>query len=212
MKYTLRKVKSAVINFLKPAKRYITLRRKRVLEFPETIQLPITYSCNFDCVMCGMHHMTGRKDFTAPELRAILQDKLFSRVTGIGVNGGEPFLKPDLTECIRAMAETLPRLKSFSFISNGYFTDRILSRLREIKEICDQHNIRRHLSLSVDGVNDMQDFHRGTPGAWTHVSQTMTKILQDRASYVDSLDIICTITRHNIARINEVRRGQTKSV
>ena len=118
MKYTLRKVKRILTNPLRLAKRYARLSRKHVLEFPSTIQLPITHLCNFDCVMCGMHHMAGRKDFTASELRTILQDKLFREVSGIGVNGGEPFLKNDLTECITAMAQTLPKLLAFSFISN----------------------------------------------------------------------------------------------
>ena len=54
MKYTLRKVKASVIGQLRLAKKYVSLKRKRVLEFPSTIQLPITYSCNFDCVMCGV--------------------------------------------------------------------------------------------------------------------------------------------------------------
>ena len=204
MKYTLRKVKHFAASTLKLAKKYVRLHRKHVLEFPKTIQLPITFACNFDCVMCGMHHMTGRKSFTAAELRTILQDKLFREVTTVGVNGGEPFLKNDLTECITAMAETLPKLHSFSFISNGYFTDIILAKLREIRTVCRKHNILLHLSLSIDGVGDMQDFHRGCSGAWAHVKDTMTRILQDRGSYVDSLDIICTITRHNIDRINEV--------
>ena len=204
VKYILRKARRKAINSLKRTRKYIHMRRRKVLDYPRTIQLPITYACNFDCVMCGMHHMAGRKDFTAQELRTILSDKLFSRVTGIGVNGGEPFLKKDLVECIRVMAETLPELRAFSFISNGYFSVRILSKLREIRPICREHGVRLLLALSVDGVDDMRDFHRGRSGAWKNVNDTIKAILQDKGSYVDGLGVICTITRHNIERIKEV--------
>lgn len=104
-------------------------RRKKIRKYPDTIQLPITYKCNFDCVMCGMHHLINNKDFTYKELEKILHDKLFSRVKAVGINGGEPFLKEDLLQCIQVMLKELPHLKNIYFISNGYFTDSMCEKL-----------------------------------------------------------------------------------
>jgi len=204
LKYNLRKILSLVWWRLKETKRWYSLKRKKICQYPATIQLPITHLCNFDCVMCGMHHMINRPDFSAEQLFEILSDKLFKEVTSVGLNGGEPFLKNDFVECITTMTEVLPKLKVFNIISNGFFTDKILSQLEKIKPICESKGIKVNLSISVDGVNDMQDFHRGHKDAFVNADTTIRKILKDKEKYVDLLNVICTITRYNIYRISEV--------
>ena len=134
--------------------------------------------------------MIGRKDFTASELRDILSDKLFSRVSGVGVNGGEPFLKYDLTECINVMLETLPKLKTFYFISNGFFTGKILSQLEIIKAMCVKQGVKLHVSFSVDGINEMQDFHRGHKDAFKNANETITRILQDKKRFLEGCKLM----------------------
>ena len=76
LRYILAKGKYDIVTKLRIGKRKCC--KHSVLEYPLTIQLPITYLCNYDCVMCGMHHMTRYRDFTAEELGGILKDKLFS--------------------------------------------------------------------------------------------------------------------------------------
>lgn len=182
-----------------------------VLEFPTTLQLPITHLCNFNCVMCGMKHMTGRKDFSADELNTILSDLLFSQIRTVGINGGEPFLKKDLVECIRAIVEQCKSLQEFYFISNGYYTERICSMLKDIKRICSDANITVNLSLSLDGIGDMQDFHRGCKNAYEHLMETVNAIKSSYSEYVDNLDVICTVTRHNVYRLGEVKNWGIKN-
>jgi len=204
IKYYLRKYKHLVCNKFLIIRQQVIFSRKKAQEYPNTIQLPITHLCNFDCVMCGMHHMINRTDFSIDELKKILSDKLFSKIEAVGVNGGEPFLRKDIVECFKMMSETLPYLKDFYVISNGYFTSKILSSLKEIKKTCNQKGIKLNISFSVDGIYDMQDFHRGHADAFKNVNNTIDSILSNKSAYVDNLNIICTITKHNIYRINEV--------
>jgi MoaA/NifB/PqqE/SkfB family radical SAM enzyme len=154
--------------------------------------------------MCGMDKMKSRKDFTSEELKKILEDKLFSKVTSVGVNGGEPFIKDNIEEYMEVIVNTLPKLEVINIISNGYLTDNIILKLSNIKRMCKSRNIKVNLSISVDGVDDMQDFHRGKSGAFLNVNNTIEQILKSPQTYVDYLDVICTITKYNIARINEV--------
>ena len=58
-------------------------RKNKMQEYPNTIQMPITYKCNYDCVMCGMRHLIKRDDFTSEDLNIILQDKLFHKILKI---------------------------------------------------------------------------------------------------------------------------------
>lgn len=177
---------------------------KEIREYPLTIQLPITHLCNFDCVMCGMHEMIRCKDFTVEELNKILQDKLFSKVETIGINGGEPFMRKDFVECVDVMINNCKNLKGLYIISNGYFTDAIISTLERIRVRCQKSNVSVNLSISVDAVGELQDFHRGKKGAFEKADITCKKILSREKELVDNLDIICTITNYNVRNLNEV--------
>lgn len=184
--------------------RYYSNKKRVMTDYPTTIQLPITYLCNFDCVMCGMHQLIHKKDFAPKELEQILSDKLFQKVSSVGVNGGEPFLRSDIVDCFKVMINSLPNLKRFYVISNGYFTNKILDALSEIKAECSRKNIKLNVSFSVDGIDDMQDLHRGHVNAFKNVCNTLDLILEDKGKYADSVKIISTITKYNISRISEV--------
>lgn len=173
---------------------------------PLVLQLPITYKCNFDCVMCGMHKMINRDDFTPEELKIILTDPLFKDIKSVGINGGEPFLKKNLVEYIDVIVDNLPNLQQIYMISNGYFTKQILTELKKIKEITKTKNIELSLSLSLDGIGDMQDFMRGKKGAFEHITETVNTLLKDKSQYVDRLDFICTITKYNVFSLCEVEQ------
>lgn len=179
-------------------------RSKKMQKYPRTIQMPITYKCNFDCVMCGMRHLVDREDFSYKDIEIILQDELFSKIESIGVNGGEPFLKRDLVQCVDVMLKNLPELKKISFITNGFFTEMICDKLKEIKKMCKERGVQLNLSISVDGIGEIQDFHRGCKNAWENGQKTIKKIQENKDLYCDYLDVICTITRYNIYTINMV--------
>lgn len=203
IKYWFRYIAVSIFYALKIINRKINLNR-RIKKYPDTIQLPITNHCNFNCVMCGMNKLKNSKDFTCEQLKSILKDKLFFKVKAVGLNGGEPFIKNNLEEYINVIVSCLPELRAINIISNGYFTDTIIVKLADIKKICSNKGIKVNLSISIDGVNDMQDFHRGKKGAFKNALDTIEQILLNPQKYIDYLDIICTITKYNIERINEV--------
>lgn len=187
-----------LISYLLPKK------NKKIEKYPKTIQLPITYKCNFDCVMCGMRNLVHNKDFSYEDLDKILSNKLFKEVIDVGLNGGEPFLKPDIVDCVRTITTRLTKLRNINIISNGFFTDKILESLEQIKSICNEKGVKVNISFSVDGVNGMQDFMRGTKNAWNNVNNTIDRIKENKEKYCDSMAIICTITKYNIYNIEEV--------
>ncbi len=202
IRYYARYIKRDIKFEYRIIRRLIRTLRRKVKKYPSTIQLPITHLCNFDCVMCGMHHMIGRRDFSAQELSEILSNELFSKIKFIGVNGGEPFLKKDFIDCIKVMIKNCSLLEEINIISNGYFTKKIVNVLQLVGPICRTNNVRLNIAISVDGIEDMQDFHRGKENAYINAVDTIKALREN--SYVDSVSCICTITKHNIYRINEV--------
>lgn len=172
--------------------------------YPTMIQLPITYKCNFDCVMCGMQKLSNRSGFSPIELKDILSDRLYKKVTVVGVNGGEPFLLKNLEKYIEVLTETLPSLKNIYIISNGYFTDRIIDKMPLIYKLCRQKKVHLQLSISVDGVGEMQDMMRGKKSAFEKVSITCQELTKNKAKYCDSFALASTIAKVNAYHLVEL--------
>lgn len=171
---------------------------------PTTLQLPITYKCNFDCVMCGMKSLKNNKDFSIEEMEKILRDDLFSNIESVGVNGGEPFILNNLVEYIKTLIITLPKLKNIYLISNGYFTDRVLDYSKKIKLLCHEHKIMYHLSISIDGFGETHNRIRGNSNAFDNAINTCKNIIANPNVYCDTFNTICTITKLNVYNLVEI--------
>ena len=183
--------------------RYL-VQKPRKFKYPTTLQLPITYKCNCDCIMCGMSENQSLENFTSEELRRIIKDDLFKSIISVGVNGGEPFLVSNLEEYIAVLIQSLPKLKNIFIISNGSFTKRTLKSLKKIKEMCKQNDITVSVSISIDGIDATHDLIRGLQGVFNKASETCKIINEDKEKYCDNFKVICTITKKNIVNINEV--------
>jgi len=171
---------------------------------PRILQLPITYMCNFDCVMCGVSKLKNKKDFTPEELRKIITSKLFRKITAVGINGGEPFIKDNLLNYIHAIVDTLPKLKNIHIITNGYFIDRIKEVLPQIKSVCALKRVSLNIAVSVDGIGEKNDFHRGKK-CMEKIEETIDFLLSDLGKKCyDYMNIICTITKYNVYDLSEV--------
>lgn len=178
--------------------------KKPKVRKPKILQLPITFKCNFNCIMCGMSKMNQKSDFTVEQLSEILKNPLFQEIESVGINGGEPFINKDLNNYVSTVISNLPKLKSVYLISNGYFTNNITKQLKIIKTLCLEKNIALVISFSLDGIGELHDNLRGKSGAFENLVYTCKEILKNREKYCDSLGLICTITKHNIYNINEV--------
>ena len=170
---------------------------------PTVLQLPITYKCNCDCVMCNMRYFQGQKGFTSEELSEILSDPLFKNIKSVGINGGEPFLLADLPDYVSALESSLPKLREIHIISNGYFVRRIEELLPRIRQITGRRNIKLFIYISVDGIDKVHDLMRGVDGMFTKTKESC-ELLKNKPELYDSFNVICTVTRHNVMKLPEV--------
>ncbi len=181
-----------------------------VFKKPQVLQLPITFKCNCDCVMCGMRAIQQSENFTYQDLDKILSDELYSEITDVGVNGGEPFIVSDIEMYICVLLKRLPKLRAIYIISNGYFTDRMLEKLKIMKRKCGENSVKLAISISIDGVESTHDEVRRVKGIFGKAIDTYRKIDNQKELYCDYLGAICTITKFNIININELEALVTK--
>ena len=166
-----------------------------LIRYPRVINFPITNKCNYRCVMCNVWkpEHSSMKDMTPTEITEVFSQALFKKVKHVGISGGEPFLRKDIFEVVKAIVETLPKLRSMSIITNASLPNTV-EKTREIKSYLNANDIRFSLEVSIDGIDEIHDLNRGVKGAFNK-TYTNFKKLNDEC-LVDTIST--TITKNNI--------------
>ncbi len=87
-----------------------------------SMRVSVTDRCNLRCRYCmpadGLRWMHGADVLTRDEIAAIVRALAAQGVTDVRITGGEPLLRPDLTEIV-ADAATTPGVREVSITTNG---------------------------------------------------------------------------------------------
>lgn len=97
-------------------------------------------------------------------------------VTGVRLTGGEPFLREDLTEIVKAISENT-NVQAIFITTNGILTDRIIHLVKQNKG----NNIR--LKISLMGYMDTQDEISGHNGSFKKVMNTIENLKSIQSLY-----------------------------
>lgn len=177
----------------------------QIRRLPRVIQMPITGKCNSRCVTCNVWKHQDGIDMLAGTLCEVLRDPFFSKVQGVGINGGELTLHNDVEGIFRAVL-TLPRIKQVSVISNGLITKRLKEILSVSKRLCEERGVSLILTLSIDGVGEVDDLVRGVAKAYERTVRSLKEILSEKEKYCDTILIGCTISRYNVAYLPQMEQ------
>jgi sulfatase maturation enzyme AslB (radical SAM superfamily) len=142
---------------------------------------------------------------TVEELSSYLQDPIFKEVTSVGINGGEPSLIRNLPAYAEEICK-LPSLSNLNIISHGFNEQRLTSALKEIYKICKRYNKKFHVSISLDGFDEIHNSVRGVEGkgVFRKTFPTILEIRNNQAVYCDNFDIGCTIVKQNVDYLIEL--------
>ncbi len=113
------------------------------LATPLRVYWDITYACNFKCIHCySLPPIEPIHELSHEEALALIEDMSGCGVFFLNIAGGEPLLRPDFLELLRAATSHGMRT---SFATNGYFVDTEL--VRQLKPL----NLD-HVLVSLDGA------------------------------------------------------------
>ena len=133
-----------------------------------------TSRCNAQCAFClnadNVEHATQRlpAELTLDEVNAVA--RRLGRLPYLTVSGGEPFLRPDLTEVVEAFHRGA-HTRFVTLTTNGSLPRRVLDTTRQILARCP--NLFLTVQVSVDGVGDDHDRSRGLPGGFDAAASTL---------------------------------------
>ncbi|MEH6998130.1 MAG: polysaccharide pyruvyl transferase family protein [Limnobacter sp.] len=182
--------------------RYLMSERPLPLEKPTVLQFPVIDICNSQCQMCRIWENKKSDDLTPEQLRHGLRNPLFSEVTAIGLNGGEPTLRKDLGALTSVLFEELPKLQSISLISNAYKYEEVIARITDVGEVVKKHNGVLDVMVSLDGYGEVHDKVRGKPGNFERAQHVVN--FAQSSPLVNNVRIGCTIIKENVYGLSDL--------
>lgn len=162
------------------------------MDFPQSVSFTITNACNLKCQMCGQWseegYMHGRKESLKQEMGLAdwtrLVDELAAHhVPSFLIRGGEPFLFPDIVDLLD---HANGRGLFVSIDTNGTLLRDYAEDIVRIKNI--------HLTLSVDGPQEIHDQVRGVRGCFERVREGLAALKACEESKGQSISKSITFT------------------
>lgn len=160
---------------------------------PTLLQFPVTERCNSHCIMCNIWRQPKKKEITSYEINYILQDPLFSDIRYVGINGGEPTLRSDLTQISNILFNALPKLKGVGLITNAIDTNNVIQQCIELDRFFKKFNVDFNVEVSIDGIGEIHDKNRNVKGNFNS-AEFVIKSLRNHGI---SVSISSTITPIN---------------
>jgi len=151
----------------------------RPLAGPVLGTLVVTYFCNYRCVFCALpqrairRRAEGGREFDRDQLLGVIRGFAAAGTAGIGITGGEPFLRPELPDLVR---EIRARGMVAHVNTNGHFLD--------------ERRVAAVLDAGVDSVNvsldaadaEVHDRLRGVPGSHRRILEGVGRLLRARGA------------------------------
>jgi MoaA/NifB/PqqE/SkfB family radical SAM enzyme len=114
----------------------------------------------------------------------LLHSPVLSELVELDITGGEPFLRKDLPDLFRGIADLkrtqLRALKSVAVTTNALLTTRVLKYIEAILLEFGPAALDLVVVCAVDAPGPIHDAVRNVPGAWEKVSATLEGLLEIR--------------------------------
>jgi MoaA/NifB/PqqE/SkfB family radical SAM enzyme len=115
-------------------------------------------------------------------------------------SGGEPFLKKDIEDIVRAFY-TICSPKIINIPTNGILTQKIISKVKYICEHCPKSQIT--VNLSIDGVGEQHDKIRRHPDGYKKVMRTYKELKKLDIPNL-SVGIHTVISKYNVSSFSTI--------
>jgi radical SAM protein with 4Fe4S-binding SPASM domain len=158
---------------------------------PMMVSWELTNACNLNCVYC--FNDSGRafeNELTKEEICNILRSLWDAGVIRIEFTGGEPMMRPDFVDIIKE-AHKLDFV--ISVASNGTFVRENIASVLKDAEVA-------HVQVSLDGLREMHDYHKGLNGAFDLVIKGIKSLKEHDIRVLTRM----TVTKKNICAIEDV--------
>lgn len=148
----------------------------KTLNYPAYLIFFVTARCNARCKMCfyeeNMEKMRGSaNELTVDEYEKI--SKGIKLINILGISGGEPFLRDDLSEIIKILYRNCSPMV-VDLPTNGFFTGNIVRQVADIAGYCKDMTV--DVQISIDGPEHIHNEIRGLKDGFQRVKETYKEL------------------------------------
>lgn len=142
------------------------------------------------------------------ELSVEEYNKIFSnssdvldRLNHVSLTGGEPLLRTDLAEILKAIVKYFPDA-SINVNTNGFSTPALMRFVEDSVKVT--NNLK--IMLSLDGLGEAHDIVRGVPGAFQKTFASIEELLKFKNANRGKIKIAINhvLTRHNYMEFEKI--------
>ncbi len=164
------------------------------LGYPTVVSLEMTHCCNANCNHCNMGGLVpDEKRIGAEDYRRLMR---VLKPMIVQVSGGEPLLRDDLEDVLRAIKPAGHEAPYLIVVSNGWLLDR--ERYLKLREA----GINQ-LSISLCFPDRRHDDWRHIKGLFDHLDRTIPELA---ALGYDDIVLNSAITRENMPHIMDLAK------
>lgn len=168
---------------------------------PPFLVLFINSICNMKCEHCFYwQQLNQRNDLSFEELVALSEE--MGPIQNLNLSGGEPFLRKEFADVCKQFIRK-NGVKEIYTPTNGYFTDRTVTQVRETLQ--EKSLDLLGIEISLDGMPEFHDTFRVTKNAFAKAMETYDALVEiqkeDPRLVIHS---ISTATHTNMAELKKL--------
>ncbi len=173
------------------------------LERPYKLNFSISYWCQSRCLTCDIWRIKPSNELKLDEIQEFAAKNNYFK--WIEITGGEPFMRSDMVEVVRAFADNSSSLYLLTIPTNSLCNHEMVQS--KLVEILKMRIPKVVLTLSLDGYKELHDRIRGVPGNYDRVMDMARRLAELKKRY-RSLDFVFgyTMSRFNQGQLEATIR------
>ncbi|MGC8652066.1 MAG: radical SAM protein [Candidatus Micrarchaeia archaeon] len=152
---------------------FVTLKK------PYKLNFAITYWCNSRCLTCNIWQMKPKGELTIDEVREFARRNNYFK--WIEITGGEPFMRSDIVEIVKAFKEHSKNLYIVTIPTNSLTNhDSVIEKTKAMLEL---KIPKLAITVSLDGYRELHDKIRGVPGNYDKAIDMYKRLAELKKTY-----------------------------
>ncbi len=149
------------------------------LNAPYKLTFSITYRCQSRCLSCNIWQIKPTGELTLDEIREFAKKN--TSFKWVEITGGEPFLRGDVADIVRAFKENCKDLYLLTMPTNSLCNHDMF--VPKIEQILQMGIPRFTITISLDGYRELHDKIRGIPGNFDKAMETARRLRELQKNY-----------------------------
>ncbi|MFC1991767.1 radical SAM/SPASM domain-containing protein [Chloroflexota bacterium] len=169
---------------------------KRISPTPVDVSLKVTEKCNSRCVTCNVwQEQSDKPELTFSELEEIFYQLKSVKIKNIGFYGGEALLRKDIGELLKKVKSIMPEART-QVTTNGLLLKNKAAEL--IDAGIDM------VSVSLDGIGEVNDQIRGVPGYYEKAIEGIKELKRLDTGNKVTINTGATLVSQNIHQVPQM--------